>query len=72
MEYRNIWCNHYFWRTKEQKEVDFIEEKDGKIEAYEFKYSSRKSVKLPNAFAAAYPEASFNVMSPENIETFLL
>lgn len=71
-EYRNIWCNHYFWRTKEQKEVDFIEEKDGKIEAYEFKYSSRKSVKLPNAFAAAYPEASFSVISPENIETFLL
>ena len=32
-----IWVNSWFWRTKDQKEIDYLEESDGKLKAYEFK-----------------------------------
>lgn len=72
IEYQGIWCNKYFWRTKEQKEIDYIEEQDGKLSTYEFKYNERKKTKIPTSFASAYPSAEFDVISPQNIETFLL
>lgn len=69
---QDIWCNYYFWRTKEQKEIDFIEEKDGLLSAFEFKYNERQKTKLPSTFASTYPTATFDVISPSNIEDFLL
>lgn len=61
-----------FWRTKQQKEIDYIEEKDGRLSAYEFKWNERKAnVKCPEAFATAYPSATFKVITPKNIEEFL-
>lgn len=42
-------CCTCFWRNYEGKEVDFIEERDGQLQAYEFKYSPRKNAKLPKA-----------------------
>ena len=71
-EYTRHWCNSYFWRTREQREIDYIEEYDGQLYAYEFKYNPRKAVKLAGGFANAYPNASFNVISPDNIDEFLL
>ena len=67
-------CNDaktYFWRTKQSREIDFIEEKDGKITAFECKYGNR-SVKIPKDFAAAYPEATFNVITPKNLAEILI
>lgn len=72
IEYQGIWCNKYFWRTKEQKEIDYIEEQDGVLSTYEFKYNERKKTKFPSAFAKYYSSALYEVISPENIETFLL
>lgn len=61
-----------FWRTKQQKEIDYIEEEDGQLRAFEFKWNLRKAkVKCPEGFASAYPEASFKVITPQNIEEFL-
>ena len=61
-----------FWRTKQQNEIDFIEEENGQLRAFEFKWSMRKAnVKCPAAFATAYPKASFQVITPQNIEEFL-
>ena len=51
--------------------IDFIEEKDGKITAFECKYGNR-SVKIPKDFAAAYPEATFNVITPKNLAEILI
>lgn len=59
-------AQQYFWRNYNQQEVDLIEMKDGKLQAFEFKYSPQKKVKVPAAFATAYPEASFESISRDN------
>ena len=70
--YMNYWCNNYFWRTHQQKEIDYLEECDGQLYAYEFKYNSRKAAKVPCDFASSYPEAQFKEVTPANIEEFLM
>ena len=50
LNYTNSWTNYWFWRTKEQKEIDFIEESDGKLTAYEFKWNPNSKVKKPKLF----------------------
>lgn len=72
LEYHGIYANRYFWRTHTKQEVDYIEEINGKMHAYEFKWSSTKKVSLPKNFLAAYPGSSFNVITPKNIEDFLM
>lgn len=72
LEYNRQNHNLWFWRTVLQKEIDLIEEFDGQIKAAEFKWNRRKSVKAPIAFANAYPDASFQVITPANIEDYLL
>lgn len=72
LEYNRQNHNLWFWRTVLQKEIDLIEEFDGQIKAAEFKWNPRKSVKAPIAFANAYPDASFQVITPANIEDYLL
>ncbi len=69
--YRKIYCNNYFWRTWDQKEIDFIEEKEGKLFAFEFKWG-RLNVKAPAMFMNTYPEAIFEVVSRENYIDFVL
>ena len=70
--YSERFCNSWFWRTAKQQEIDYIEEKGGLLTAFEFKYNSLKRVKMPITFSKAYPDAKFLVVSPENIEAFLL
>lgn len=65
------WCNSYFWRTKDQTEIDYLEEMDGKLFAYEFKYNSRRKAKLPASFTAAYPGTEFMEVTPDNVEEFI-
>lgn len=60
----------YFWRTYDQQEIDLIEEIEGEINAFEFKWGN-KSPKLPKAFDQSYPGASFVVVNPENYLEFL-
>ncbi|MCO5233137.1 MAG: ATP-binding protein [Chitinophagales bacterium] len=71
LAYDNIWANNWFWRTKEQKEIDYIEEKDGKMTGYEFKWSPKAKVKVPSAFIKSY-KSDFKVITPQNYEDFLL
>lgn len=61
----------WFWRTQQQKEIDFLEEVDGTLNAYEFKWNPKAKAKLPIAFGNAYPDCSFNVITPDNIEDFI-
>ncbi len=68
-EFRNVW----FWRTTQQKEIDLIEEADGELTAFEFKWNHEKGkVKMPSQFEAAYRDAKFSVITPANIDQFLL
>jgi len=69
--YRGIYANPYFWRTWDRKEVDLVEEREGKLFGYECKYSGAggKNIK---SWQAAYPEAEFAVISKENYLDFIL
>ena len=60
----------YFWRTHQQQEVDLIEEKDGHLAAYEFKWGKAKA-KLPKIFTENYPDVALKVVSPDNFWDFL-
>lgn len=71
INYRHPFAQSYFWRTKQQTEIDYIEELDGSLRAFEFKWNERKSLRCPLAFSNAYPDASFSVITPSNIDDFL-
>jgi hypothetical protein len=61
--------NIFFWRTYDQKEVDYIEEIDGKIHAFEFKWNPDKTPKAPKNFTEEY-NADFTVVNPKNCWNF--
>ncbi len=63
--------NMYFWRTFTQQEIDYIEESQGKMRAYEFKWDSHKTKAAPKTFTAAYPQAQFEVISPRSAFQFV-
>lgn len=69
--YKRIFSNDYFWRTYDQQEIDLIEEREGKLFGYEFKYSPRK-IRAPKAWEKAYPESEFHVISKDNFIDFLI
>jgi predicted AAA+ superfamily ATPase len=64
--------NSFFWRTVNQQEIDLIEEYGGQLHAYEFKWNTKKTVRLTKTFENAYPNSTFNVITPGNLHDFLL
>ncbi len=70
-KYNNIFANYYFWRTYDQKEIDFIEERDGKLFAYEFKLNKEQS-KAPSIFLETYKNSQYQTINRENYYKFLI
>lgn len=68
--YHQIYANNYFWRTWNQKEIDWVEERDGKLFGYEFKWKS-KPLKVATAWSANYPDASLEIIDKENYLEFV-
>jgi predicted AAA+ superfamily ATPase len=69
---RGRMVNTYFWRTYDQKEIDYLEESGGRLEGYEFKWQEtalRRAVR--DEFLRAYPDASLTVIHRENFTDFL-
>ncbi|MEK7166977.1 MAG: ATP-binding protein [Patescibacteria group bacterium] len=60
----------YFWRTTGGQEIDLIEELEGKIKAYEFKWK-KESFKFPKIFLENYPNTEFKLINKENFADFL-
>ena len=52
-DYKDTFAKMYFWRTRQQQEIDFVEELNGKIFGYEFKWNSEKA-HFPTSFTEAY------------------
>jgi len=71
LHYTAVSVNRYFWRTHQQQEIDYIEECDGKLSAYEFKWNPEKKKKIPRNFIAAYPESATDIITPENFDGFV-
>lgn len=69
--YLKIKTNNYFWRTYDQQELDWLEEKGEELSGFEFKWNETKKVKIPAAFAKAYPEATFEVINKSNYLDFI-
>ena len=69
--YHNIYANNYFWRTIQKQEIDFIEESNGVINAYEFKWKSSGRNKIPKAFVENYM-AIGKVIDKENFREFVV
>ncbi|NLN33521.1 MAG: ATP-binding protein [Flavobacteriaceae bacterium] len=64
---------YYFWRTYQQQEIDWIEESDSKFNAFEFKWNPKKGKsKFSKTFLANYPVELTSVISPKNLDEFLL
>jgi hypothetical protein len=64
--------NMYFWRTYQQQEIDLIEEHSGILNAFEFKWSPKRSRKIPYGFSQAYPESTFHSINRGNYNQFLV
>ncbi len=69
--YQGMWMNRYFWRTHTQQEIDYVEEYDGKLYAYEFKWGKGKKYSFPKSFVQAYPEHETKVITPDNYIEFI-
>lgn len=69
--YNGVWANRFFWRTKQQQEIDYIEERDGKLYAFEMKWNPKSRAYASKTFTSAYPNNEFFIVTPENIEDFL-
>lgn len=68
--YHRIRKNHYFWRTTNQQEVDLIEEGDGSLTAYEFKWNPNTRVRIPKSFQENY-QVSVEVIHKGNFQDFI-
>lgn len=72
---RNAYSGNYaqlfFWRTHEQQEIDLIEEQDGMLHTFEFKWNGKARNSQPKVFASSYPSSTYEVITPENYWAFL-
>jgi len=69
-EYKQLYGNLYFWRTYKQQELDLVEERDGKLFGYEFKWTQKSSA-APAQWRALYPDADYRVVHSENYLDFI-
>ena len=68
--YQRLWSHNFFWRTYDQKEIDWVEEREGKLFGYEFKWGDVKA-KAPELWQSTYPEASFECINAKNYLDFI-
>ena len=64
--YTNMLVNNYFWRTYQQQEIDWIEERGGKLFAHEIKWNPKKNIKVPRAWKESYPKSEFAAITSDN------
>lgn len=71
LKYHRIYASTYFWRTAQQQEIDWIEEHNGVITAYEFKWQAKKKTKVPKSFVETYG-ADVQMVDKNNYFDFIL
>jgi len=70
LSYDSSLAKSYFWRTKQQQEIDYVEEVSGRITGYEFKWSEKAKAKLPKSFMESY-NAKIEVIHRNNFRDFV-
>ncbi len=71
LHYNRLYANRFFWRTKDGQEIDYVEERDGCMWAYEFKWSPKRQATFSASFLNAYPEHATRTINPTNYFDFL-
>jgi predicted AAA+ superfamily ATPase len=71
LAFHQKWVNNWYWRTTEQQEIDYVEEENGQLSAFEFKWNPKAKGSVPSSFRQTYPAATINWIHRENFETFL-
>ena len=69
-KYKDTFVRVYFWRTKQQQEIDFVEEKNGEIYGYEFKWNMKRNTKIPKTFIDTY-NAKTRIIDRSNFREFV-
>ncbi len=69
-QYNQLYTNNYFWRTVQKQEIDFVEETNGQVTAYEFKWNSKGKAKIPAVFLNQY-NAIGKIIDKENFREFV-
>ena len=69
--YSGSFAQLFFWRTHDQREIDLIEEQDGVLSTFEFKWNINAKIKQPKVFTEIYPGSTYNVITPDNFWDFL-
>jgi predicted AAA+ superfamily ATPase len=70
--YHDLWANSWFWRTTQQAEIDLVEEADGHLTAYEFKWNPQAKTKKHRLFLDTYAGSKLAIVHRDNIEQFLI
>lgn len=66
LHYRSEHANTFFWRTQDQQAIDYIEERDGKMWAFEMKWPAKAKAAFSKTFTRAYPAHSLHLINREN------
>ena len=69
--YSGNFAQLFFWRTHEQQEIDLVEEQDGVLRTFEFKWNDKAKSKQPKTFGDTYPNSTYEVITPENYWAFI-
>ncbi|NEN24896.1 ATP-binding protein [Cryomorpha ignava] len=65
-KYSRLLVYNFFWRTYDQQEIDWIEDRGGILHGYEFKWNPKRNAKAPIAWKNAYPDSKFELINSEN------
>ncbi len=71
-DYHRIHVNRYFWRTHNGQEIDYVEERNGRLYAYEFTWNPKKKKKIPKSFLEQYPVAEAKIIHKDNFTDFIM
>ena len=71
LHYHDVWSNAFFWRTAQQQEIDYVEDMDGSLRAWEFKWNPNSKVNFSKTFVEKYQPVSCEIVTPENFGGFI-
>lgn len=66
------YCKSYFWRTHQKQEIDYLEESDGFLKAFEIKWNPKAKFKVPTTYTDTYPNSELTIITPNNFTKFLI
>lgn len=71
LHYHNLAPGRFFWRTIQKQEIDYLEDHDGKLSAFEIKWNPKAKFRIPGKFKETYTDVKVEMISKENFQNFL-